>query len=65
VISVLPLDGLKALYEKEEEIKECVRTLYKAIQSPLFRVSIQSVYLTYVSCCYVMCIIVSVNSCDK
>jgi hypothetical protein len=40
VIAVLPLDELKALYEKETEIRECFQTLYTAIQSPVFRVSV-------------------------
>jgi hypothetical protein len=52
VIAVLPpLDGLKALYEKEMEIRECLKTLYTAIYSPVFRVSIHFVYLTFISCC--------------
>jgi hypothetical protein len=51
VIAVLPLDDLKALFEKKMETREYFKTLLTAIHSPEFLVSIHCVYLTYVSCC--------------
>jgi len=51
VIAVLPLDELKALFEKKVETREYFKALVTVIHSPVFMVSIQSVYLPNVSCC--------------
>ena len=49
VIAVLPLDDFKAVLDKTE-IGKYFKTLVTAIH-PLVVVSMDSVYLTYVSCC--------------
>jgi hypothetical protein len=49
VIAVLPLDDLKAVFDKTET-RKYFKTLVTAIHS-LFVVSTDSVYLTYVCCC--------------
>jgi hypothetical protein len=51
VIAVLPLDELKALFEKKMETREYFRTLVTPFKSPVFMVSNHFVYLIYVSCC--------------
>jgi hypothetical protein len=50
VIADIPLDDLKALSDKEMEIREYFKTLIAALKSPAFVVSIHCVYLN-VSCC--------------
>ena len=58
MVAVLPLDELKALYDKKMETRKYLKTLktlvtalQSALQSPLFVVSIHCVYLNFVSCC--------------
>jgi hypothetical protein len=50
MIAVLPLDDLKALFDKTET-RKYFKAVVTAIHSPVFMVSIPCVYLTYVCCC--------------
>jgi hypothetical protein len=45
VISVLPIDELKALFEEKQKTSEDFKALINAIQSPEFKVNIQYVNL--------------------
>jgi hypothetical protein len=51
VFAVIPLDDLKALFDKKVETREYFKTLVTALQSPVFVVSVHCVNLIYVSCC--------------
>jgi len=51
VIAVLPRDDLKALVEKKLETRQHLKTLVKALESPVVVVSIHFFYFNFVSCC--------------
>jgi hypothetical protein len=51
VFAVLPLDDLKALFDKKLETREYFKNMVTCLKSPVFVVSIHCVYLIYVSCC--------------
>jgi len=46
----LPINELKVLLERKMETREYVKALVTAIRSPVIVVSIQCVYLPFVSC---------------
>jgi len=50
VTAVLPLDELKVLLEKKLETREYIKALVTVMHSPVIVVSIQCVYLPFVSC---------------
>ena len=51
VIGELAADGLKALFDMKMETREYFKILVTGLKSPVFVVSIQLVYLNFVSCC--------------
>ena len=57
VIAVLPLDDMKALFDKKTETREYFKILATVLKSPVFVVSIHCFYMNFVSCCLRICII--------
>jgi len=51
VYAVLPLDDLKALFNMKIKTREYFKTIVTTIRSPVVVVSINWVYLNFVSCC--------------